>query len=98
MFSVWAPQEKTHTTPSDQAIRMHGHPPSSTRTVAALLGRPLLVAGRVQDDQRKDVDVPHAVHAGEERRRELDLHVVVPPPLALGHLPHKRRRRRSNKS
>lgn len=52
-----------------------------------LVGRPLLVTGGVEDDQRKDVNVPHPINACEESGRELQLWVVLAPvPSRLGDL------------
>lgn len=51
-----------------------------------LVGRPLLVARGVEDDQREDVNVPHPVNAREEGRRELQLVVLAPVPSRLGDL------------
>lgn len=56
----------------------------TTRTVSF----PLFVAGRIQNDQRENVNVPHAVDAGEESRCELHLDIVVPFPFAFRHLAH----------
>lgn len=54
--------------------------------LGSFVGGPLFVARCVQHDQRKDVNVPHAVDAGEERRGELQIDGLVPFPSALGHL------------
>lgn len=40
----------------------------------------------VQDDQRKDVDVPHSVNSGEEGRGEFQIDIFVPLPSAFRYL------------
>ena len=54
----------------------------------SILVAPLLVAGSVQENQAKNVQVPHAVHPGEEAARVLEggAEILVPLVRPLGHL------------
>lgn len=54
--------------------------------VSAGICRPLFVAGRIQNEQRQDVNVPHAINARVESRSQFPLLVFIPLPLSLGNL------------
>lgn len=68
---------------------------STCRTVVQIVaagavsttGWPLLVAGCIQNDQCENVNVPHAVDAGEECWREFKVEWIVQTVLAFRHLP-----------
>lgn len=47
---------------------------------------PLFVAGRIQNNQCKNVYVPHAIDTGEECRCEFQMHGIIQPVLRLVHL------------
>lgn len=47
---------------------------------------PFLVTRCVQDNQRKDIDIPHSVDSGEESRGELQVDVLVPLPATFRYL------------
>lgn len=49
---------------------------------------PLLVTGRIEDDQCKNVDIPHAVDASEKSRGEFKMNGVIPTILSFDHLAH----------
>lgn len=50
--------------------------------------RPLLMTWCIQNDQREYIDVPHAIDAGEECRREFQMNGVIPAILSFDHLAH----------
>lgn len=45
-----------------------------------LVGRPPLVTWSVENDEGKNINVPHPVNTGEESRREFQLNVIPLPP------------------